>query len=161
MKIFAFLLISFLPVTLHGQEEVNLYNPLANARADIAQAVQMAKAQNKQVLIQVGGNWCPWCIRLHHFFESDAKVDSILKADYVFTLVNYSKENKNPDILASLGYPQRFGFPVLVVLDQHGNRLHTQDTGYLEKDKGYDEQKVITFLLNWDVKALDPETYEK
>ena len=34
--------------------------------------------------------------------------------------INYSKENKNPETMALLEYPQRFGFPVLVVLDAAG-----------------------------------------
>ncbi len=42
--------------------EVNIYNPEADARADIASAVKQAKAENKHVLLQIGGNWCPWCI---------------------------------------------------------------------------------------------------
>ena len=125
-----------------SQEPVKIYDPAADAKAELAAAVVKAKAENKQVLIQVGGNWCPWCIRLHGFFHSNAQADSIIKADYVFMLINYSPENKNPEILASLGNPQRFGFPVLLVVDQNGQRIHTQDTGYLELNKGYDPEKV-------------------
>ncbi len=143
-----------------AQEKVSIYNPMANAKAELDAAVQQAKAQDKHVLVQVGGNWCPWCIRLHGFFKSEARVDSILNKDYVFVLVNYSKENKNPEVLASLGYPQRFGFPVLLVLDQNGQRLHTQDTGLLELDKGYDPEKITRFLLSWNVAALKAETYK-
>ncbi|MBN2814603.1 MAG: thioredoxin family protein [Bacteroidales bacterium] len=150
-----------LVVTLSAvaQDPVTIYNPSANAKADLATATQQAKEQQKNVLVQVGGNWCPWCIRLHGFFTSDAKADSILTRDFVYVLVNYSKENKNPEVLASLGYPQRFGFPVLLVLDENGQRLHTQDTGLLERDKGYDPEKVSRFLLNWNTTALKPETY--
>ncbi len=83
-----------------------------------------------------------------------------MKADYVFLLVNYSKENKNLDVLAKLGYPQRFGFPVLVILDQNGNRLHTQNTAYLEKDKSYSEKKLVEFLEQWSPAALDPAKYK-
>ena len=36
------------------------------------------------------------------------------------------------DILAKYGYPQRFGFPVFIVLDGNGNRIHTQNSAYLE-----------------------------
>ncbi len=142
-----------------AQEQVTIYNPMADAKAEMAAAILKAKDQSKHVLVQVGGNWCPWCIRLHGFFKSEAKIDSIMNKDYVFVLVNYSKENRNSEVLASLGYPQRFGFPVLLVLDQNGQRLHTQDTGLLELDKGYDTEKVARFLLNWNVAALKPETY--
>ena len=160
MKYITLLLILILPTVLRSQEPVKLYDPAADARKDLSLAVQTAKEQNKHVLVQIGGNWCSWCIRLHGFFESDARVDSILKADYILVRINYSKENKNPEVLESLDYPQRFGFPVLIILDQNGKRLHTQDTGLLEKDKGYDPEKVSRFLLNWNVAALKPENYQ-
>lgn len=156
--IFFVLLLSF---SLKAQEKINLYNPDADARKDLETALETAREQHKHVLIQVGGNWCPWCVRLHGVFETESKIDSILKSDYVFILINYSKENKNEVVLADLGYPQRFGFPVLLVLDQEGQRLHTQNTAYLEKDKGYDTDKLIGFLLDWNEKALDPKSYVK
>jgi thioredoxin-related protein len=142
-----------------AQEKVNVYNPNADAKSDLKQAIAKAKAENKHVLIQVGGNWCPWCIKFHRFATTDAKIDSTIKADYVYLLLNYSRENKNLDVLATLQYPQRFGFPVFVILDGNGNLLHTQDSGLLEFDKGYDQKKVLTFLRLWNVKALDPKNY--
>jgi thiol:disulfide interchange protein len=157
MKYFTLALILILPLSAKSQEPVKLYNPAADAKKDLALAVQTAKEQNKHVLVQVGGNWCSWCVKLHGFFESNTGIDSILKADYVLVRINYSPENKNPGILASLGYPQRFGFPVLLILDQNGQRLHTQDTGYLELDKGYDPEKVRRFLLGWNVAAVDTD----
>jgi thioredoxin-related protein len=160
MKSILLIYILFLSFSLKAQEKITLYNPEADSRKDLEMAIQTAK-EHKHVLIQVGGNWCPWCVRLHGVFESEAKIDSILKSDYVFLLINYSKENKNEVVLADLGFPQRFGFPVLLVLDQEGNRLHTQNTAYLEKDKGYDTDKIIGFLLDWNEKALDPKFYVK
>jgi hypothetical protein len=84
-----------------------------------------------------------------------------LTANYVFLLINYSRENKNMDLMKQFKFPQRFGFPVLLVLDADGNLLHTQDSGLLELEKGYDPEKVKTFLKNWTVKALDPNSYPK
>jgi thioredoxin-related protein len=160
MKYLILFVLLIVSLTLKSQEAVKLYNPDADAKNDLAMAIRTAKEQNKHVLLQVGGNWCSWCIKLHGFFESEAKVDSILKADYVLLRINYSKENKNPEVLASLDYPQRFGFPVLLVLDQNGKRLHTQDTGLLELDKGYDPEKVSRFLLSWNRTAVDPRSYK-
>jgi len=136
---------------------VTIYNPNADAKADIQAAIKKAVAENKHVLIQIGGNWCPWCLKLHKLFNSEPVVDSLLQSDFVLIRVNYSKENKNLDILKELESPQRFGFPVLVVLDQKGKRIHTQDTGLLESSTGYDVAKVTEFLKGWSVKALNPE----
>jgi len=135
-------------------EGVHIYNPDADAREDIATAVKQSRVENKQVLLQIGGNWCPWCIKLDAYMAEDPLVDSLLKADYIRVMVNYSKENKNLEAMKMLGNPQRFGFPVLVILDQDGMRLHTQDSWYLEKDKFYDKEKLIHFLKMWTVAAV-------
>jgi thioredoxin-related protein len=157
MKKTSLILVIFLltaPYLLAQTETVKIYNPNANAREDIASAVKQAKAENKQVLLQIGGNWCPWGIKLDGFMAQDPQIDSLLKADYIRVMVNYSKENKNEEIMKMLGNPQRFGFPVLVILDQDGIRLHTQDSWYLEKEKFYDKEKVVHFLEMWSVAAV-------
>ncbi len=161
MRITLFVLLIALSIGLYAQEKIQIYDPEADAGHDLQQSIQLAGQENKHVLVQVGGNWCPWCVKLHGFFGSETVIDSIIKADYITVRINYSKENKNPDVMALLGYPQRFGFPVLVILDGQGNRLHTQDTGYLELDKGYDPEKVKRFLLGWNRASIDPVTYRK
>jgi thioredoxin-related protein len=154
----ALLVILFFCINL-GTYAQDIYNPSANAQRDLESAIQVAREQDKHVLVQIGGNWCPWCVKLHRFFGSDTGVDSLLRADYVRVNINYSKENRNAALLAALDYPQRFGFPVLVILNQNGKLLHTQDTGLLELDKGYDPEKVRRFLLLWNSRALNPESY--
>jgi len=161
MKYLSLLLLILVPLTASAQDSIKIYNPKADAAKELNEAVNSAADQNKHVLVQIGGNWCPWCIRLHGFFHSEHQVDSILKADYILVRVNYSPENKNPEVLAHLDYPQRFGFPVLLVLDHNGKRLHTQDTGLLELGKGYDPEKVKRFLLTWNRSAVDPTSYVK
>ncbi len=141
-------------------ESPKLYDPERNAMAEIDSAVYKAGTGNKHVIVQIGGNWCKWCIRLHQFIESHHQLDSIINTDYILVRVNYSQENNNPEAMARLEFPDRFGFPVLVILDGKGNRLHTQDTYFLEQEDGYNEEKIKRFLLNWNMKAVSPETYQ-
>lgn len=146
---------------LTAQDDSKIYNPKANAASDIATAVTMADSLGKNVLLQIGGNWCPWCIKFNKFCKTDSVIDTLIQNNFIVVHVNYSIENKNLEILKSYGYPQRFGFPVFVILDNKGNRLHTQDSGLLELGKSYDRNKIITFLTNWTLRALKPENYEK
>lgn len=127
---------------------------------DIHKAISIAKAENKHVFVQIGGNWCSWCLMLHKFYTEDSQIDSLMNADYVKVMLNYSKENKNLDILADLGFPQRFGFPVLVILDENGKELIIQNTTYLEEGKGYNKKKFMEFLYLWNKAALNPENYK-
>jgi thioredoxin-related protein len=137
----------------------HIYNPQANAAQEIKKAAEQAAREHKHVLLQIGGNWCIWCIRFHNLVQSDTMLSRLVKENYVVVHVNYSPENKNEQVLASLGYPQRFGFPVFVVLDAKGNRLHTQNSGYLEEGKGHSPKKVAEFLQQWSPAALDPKHY--
>lgn len=151
-------------VVIKEKEKVTIYDPMANAESQINEAVKKANLEQKHVLLKIGGNWCIWCARLHSFFNTDKMLDSLLKADYVMVNINYSPENKNLKILKQLDYPQRFGFPVLVILDGKGKRLHTQDSGLLEAPKEisstyYDRDKVAGFLKNWKYAALKPANY--
>jgi len=139
---------------LSAQQAIKIYNPDADAKAEVAAAIIKAAAEGKHVFVQIGGNWCPWCVRFHKMATEDAKLDSLIHANYEVVKVNYSKENYNKEILASFGYPQRFGFPVFVILDEKGNVLHIQDSGYLEKDKGYDTEKVERLFLNWSAYTM-------
>lgn len=162
MKNFAFFL--FLSMTVQfgfSQEKFSVYNPEADAKKDIENAVQLAKSNNKHVLIQLGGNWCSWCKLFHDLTTTDEEIKIFLNDNFVVYHLNYSKENKNLDVLASLDYPQRFGFPVFVILDGNGKRIHTQSSGYLEEGKGHNKKLVLEFLQNWAPSALNPELYNK
>ncbi len=145
---------AFLSLHVSAQLKVAVYNPQADAKAEIAQAVEVANAGGKQVFLQIGGNWCPWCIRFHKMIEEDAELDSLVKADYVVVKVNFSKENENHEVLALLDYPQRFGFPVFVILDGKGKRIHTQDSSLLEEGKGYSRDKVRNMFVMWSADAI-------
>lgn len=67
----------------------------------------------------------------------------------------------NTALLAQYGFSQRFEFPVFLILDGNGTRLHTQNSAYREKDKDYDKEKVLDFLNHWSPSALKPDQYKK
>lgn len=138
-----------------------LYSPEENAEKAIKESIEKAKENGKHIFIQIGGNWCIWCARFNDLITTDKSIDSLIRANYVVYHLNYSKENKNEKILAKYGYPQRFGFPVFLVLDGKGNLLHTQNSSYLEKGKGYSRENVLGFFNDWAPGALDPKLYKE
>jgi len=157
----------FLCVANYAQEPAKLrndallYHPEADAKKQIADAVIQSKKESKQVLLMVGGNWCRWCIMFQKFITADASIDSLIKADYVMEHINYSKEYKNLEVLKALDFPQRFGYPVFVILDGNGKRIHTQNSAYLEYGEGYSKERTMEFLSQWNKHALDPKQYEE
>lgn len=76
-----------------------------------------------------------------------------LEARFEVVHLNYSKENKNESVMERLGNPEKLGFPVIVVLSQTLDVVHTQESGSLESGSpgvvGHDPEKVLAFLRAW------------
>jgi thioredoxin-related protein len=155
------IIFSALSVSSQDLTKFKLYHPEENAKAGISSAVKEAKESGRHVLVEIGGNWCIWCARFNDFVNNDKSLDSLLSSNYVVYHLNYSKENKNTDLLAKYEFPQRFGFPVFLILNEKGDLLHTQSSWYLEAGKSYDKEKVTAFFTDWSKKAFDPAQYKE
>ena len=123
------------------------YDPKADPAVELQKTVAVAKESGKNILLDVGGEWCSWCHKLDAFFETNEDVSAFLLANYVPLKVNMSKENKNEEFLSKL--PKIEGYPHLFVLDPNGKLLHSQETGALEEGKGHSHDKVLAFLKEW------------
>jgi len=139
-----------------GQETNKLYDPALDGMKQIKEAVAAAKTTGKHVLIQYGGNWCPWCIRFEAFCKDDPGISKVIAANYIPVKLNYSPENKNNPANVFLGNPARFGFPVFIIIDGKGKVLHIQDSALLESGQSYDQKKVLGFLGNWTPASIIP-----
>lgn len=151
-KVSVFIISALISLTIMAQQKP--YNEDIDAVSQINKAVFQAKNENKYVLIQVGGNWCPWCLKFIEFAQADSLISSIINNNYIYIHVNWSKNNKNEKAMTLLENPARFGFPVFVILDENGKRIHTQNSAYLEEDKGYSKRKVADFLYLWTPNAV-------
>jgi thioredoxin-related protein len=123
------------------------FDPSRDAAADVAEAIALANAQGKHVIVDVGGEWCSWCHILDRFIAGNPDVRSLIDAKYIWVKVNFSKENRNEALLAR--WPKVAGYPHLFVLDANGHLLHSQDTGRLESGNGYDRRKFVAMLQRW------------
>ena len=157
ITLLAFMLCS---LSVNAQEQTapkKVYNEEINPLEQIDQAIVQAQAEGKFVICQVGGNWCPWCLRFADYITNDSTINSIIEQNFVYIHVNYHPRKAGEvgkALMKRLNNAGRFGFPVLVVLDEQGNILHMQDSGYLEEDKSYNQEKVLRFFKNWTPKAV-------
>lgn len=130
------------------------YNDKLDGMKQIQAATMLAQQSGRYVLCQVGGNWCPWCIRFAQFATTDSVIAPLIEKNFIYVHINYSKENKNVEAMKYLGNPARFGFPVFVILDDEGRPIHIQESESLEEGKGYSRKKVEKFLSLWTKKAV-------
>jgi thioredoxin-related protein len=123
------------------------FDPKADAAKEIKTAIAKAAKENKRVLLDVGGEWCPWCHKLNKLFREDKSIADRLKKNYVVVHVNYSQENENKAVLSK--YPEIPGYPHIFVLDKTGKLIQSQDTELLEEGDHHSPKKVIEFLDKW------------
>ena len=137
-----------------------VYDETINPMEQIDKAISQAAEQGKFVICQVGGNWCPWCLRFANFITTDEDIAKVVDDNFVYIHVNYnprksSDETRDKAMLQRLNNPGRFGYPVFVVLDAQGNVLHIQDSSFLEEDKSYNKEKVLRFFNAWTPTAVN------
>jgi thiol:disulfide interchange protein len=123
------------------------YDPKAKGSEQIAAAVATAKASNKRVLVQFGGNWCVFCEALDKLIEHTPELRA-LHDRYVAIHVD---AGANPDLDDVYGKPYAHGFPVLLVLDGQGKLLHTQASTAFQSPTSvaHDPAGVKDFLAAW------------
>lgn len=129
-----------------------LYDENENAKEKIDTAIKQAQKENKHVLIQMGGNWCKWCLRFDEFVKNNNEISKVLEENYIVLHINHNK--KDIETLKRLEHPERFGFPVIIILDENGKRLHTQNSYYLEEGESYHAKKVLSCFKDWTPKAI-------
>ena len=161
------ILIVFLSVlfslSIEGQTGLKkVYNEDINPIEQIGEAVAKAKSEGKFVICQVGGNWCPWCLRFADFITNDSTISKVINENFEYIHVNYNPRRsqgaeqleQGKTLMKRLNNCGRFGFPVFVVLDEEGKVIHIQDSGLLEEGQGYNQEKVLRFFKNWTPKVV-------
>ena len=160
--LFVCLLAAASVLTASAQGLKKVYNEDINPLEQIDQALVKAKAEGKFVVCQVGGNWCPWCLRFADFITNDSTISQLIDENFVYIHVNYNprksggeeKAQQAAALMKRLNNPARFGFPVFVVLNEAGQVVHIQDSSFLEEGEGYNQEKVVRFFKNWIPKAV-------
>ena len=148
-------------MAMNAQEETaapkKVYNEQINPLEQIDQAIVQARNEGKFVICQVGGNWCPWCLRFADFITNDSTIANVIEQNFVYIHVNYNPRKAGEvgeALMKRFNNAGRFGFPVFVVLDEQGNILHIQDSSFLEEGKGYNKEKVLRFFQNWTPRVV-------
>lgn len=157
------LLTVFFALMTNAQSDLKkVYNEEINPIEQIDQAIMKAKTEGKFVICQVGGNWCPWCLRFADFITNDTTISNVIEDSFIYIHVNYNPRKSEGEekvllakkMLERLNNPARFGFPVFVVLDENGKVIHIQDSSFLEEGQGYSQEKVLRFFKSWTPKAV-------
>ena len=130
--------------TQTAKVEREKFDPLKNPSENLAAAIVKAQAENKRIILDVGGEWCSWCRLMDNYLIKNAELGQLRDENYVWVKINMSDENENKEFLSQ--YPEATGYPHLYVLEKDGTLLKSKDTSELEDGESYNLQKFTDFL---------------
>ena len=86
-KILTFAILAVLALGANAQLK-KVYNDDINPMEQIDKAIALANEQGKFVICQVGGNWCPWCLRFADFITTDEDIAKVVDENFVYIHVS-------------------------------------------------------------------------
>ena len=128
-------------------EPSHLYDPNADARADVKAALAMARIDGKRVLLDIGADWCPDCHSLAADMEGTAGRALIEPAFHVVR-IDVGMFDHNLDVVSQ--YVQLVGIPTVVVLEPNGAMVGASTgTSSLANARVMTEEQVLAELAAW------------
>ncbi len=117
-------------------------------KLDYDQALELAKAEKKPVLILfTGSDWCPPCKMLHSAIFHSKEFEEWAKDHLVMVLADFPKRRKNQlpleQRIKNKNLADKFGlegFPTVFILDYNGN--------ILDKKVGYRGESPKEYIQN-------------
>jgi thiol:disulfide interchange protein len=126
----------------------HIYSETANPKADIAAALEKAKAEHKRVLLDFGGDWCGDCQVLDIYFHQAPNAE-LLEKNFVLVHVWIGRMDSNLDVASKYGVPISRGVPALAVLAPDGKVMYAQKSGEFEDMRNMNPASVTEFLNKW------------
>lgn len=128
--------------------KADLYPANADAKKEIAAALEKAVSENKRVILIFGGNWCYDCHVLDQALHN-GEAGKIAKESYVLVHVDIGEGDKNPDLVSKYKIPMDKGVPALVVLKSDGEMIYWSGYGEFEAARAMLKKDLVAFLNHW------------
>ena len=145
------LLLSLLPLALNASTLLPPYSQGYDSTRDPfidgSAALKLAQETKRRVLIEVGGNWCSWCLQLDKFLAENHQLREQLHRYFVILKVNVSEVNDNAEFLA--GFPKPLGYPHIYISEADGRIIFSKDTAQLLENSRYSVQRFQQFINKW------------
>lgn len=132
------------PVTV----KTDLYPADADAKKEIADALQKAATEKKRVILIFGGNWCYDCHVLDQALH-DGEAGNIVKQSYLLVHVDIGEGDKNLDLVKKYNIPLEKGVPALAVLKSDGALVYWSGVGEFEAARSMTKSALLAFLNHW------------
>lgn len=125
------------------------FDEKANAAAAVDAAFARARKSGKDVLIDLGGNWCADCRILSGLMELP-ELHAFLAAHYEMATVDVGRFDRNLDIPARFGITDRLeGVPAILVSTPGGKLINAGHVSAIEDARHMSPQALADWLAQW------------
>ena len=107
----------------HSDDGPRPYDPGADARAAIDNALAAARVKDKMTIVAMGANWCHDSRGLAAQFEKE-RFQTLLSENYELVYVDVGKKDRNIDIARDFGVNNIVGTPTVFVVASNGEVLN-------------------------------------
>ena len=128
--------------------KTDLYPADADAKKEIAGALEKAVAEKKRVILIFGGNWCYDCHVLDQALH-EGEAGNIVKQSYLLVHVDIGEGDKNLDLVKKYNIPLDKGVPALAVLKSDGGPIYWSGVGEFEAARSMTKSALVAFLNHW------------
>lgn len=133
------------PQTPVAAPKWNGYDEAADARAEVARALEKARAEGKKVMVVFGANWCPDCRVLDQQMK-EGRLKTLVDREFVTVKVDVGRFKKNLDLAEQYGVPLKKGIPTLAVLDAKGKAIYATLEGEVGDARDMGEAGLYKFF---------------
>jgi protein disulfide-isomerase len=106
------------------------YDPAADAKAEVKQALRAARTSGHPVLLVFGANWCEDCRALDAALESAANA-ALIAREFTVVKVDVGEFDRNLDVAMAYGDPIAHGIPAAVIVAPDNRILYSTRAGEL------------------------------
>ena len=124
------------------------FNPGADARAQVTNAMVEAREFDKNVLLVFGANWCSDSRATLKLFETNPAIARVLDSSFVVEKIDVGPKGitLNPELVNQYHATVERGIPVLVVLDKSGRLLNDTRVERLADEDHKRPELILEFL---------------
>ena len=123
-----------------------VFNPFADAMADLDAAIKSVDATHKKVLVLVGDNAQPEALKVYTILTEDPDVSPFVSKAFVLVLVDLCSDSGGTVQDKYFQAPQRQGFPHIGVLDNNAEILQYQPLSWFRGDDDFDPHRIKRLL---------------
>ena len=130
------------------------YDPALDADAAIDAALNKARAENKLVLVSMGGNWCPDCRVLSGMMAVDG-LDDLIARRFEVVKVDVGRPRadggyeRNAQIAERFGVPDFEGVPTLLIVTPAGKLLNADEPSIFRNARDRNPQDLADYLYRY------------